>query len=63
MSEIREGSMAQAGDLNDEHGLLIAGMKSVVGDKHVLTEDSATRRYRTGFRFGEGKALAVVQPA
>ncbi|WP_158900452.1 D-lactate dehydrogenase [Burkholderia sp. L27(2015)] len=54
--------MAQAGNLNGDHGSLIAGLKSIVGGKHVLTDDSATHRYRTGFRFGAGKALAVVQP-
>jgi D-lactate dehydrogenase len=27
-----------------------------------LTDESATRRYRTGFRFGTGTALAVVRP-
>jgi D-lactate dehydrogenase len=62
MSAVREGSMAQAGNSNGDHGSLIAGLKGIVGGKHVLTEDSATHRYRTGFRFGEGKALAVVQP-
>ncbi len=62
MSAVREGSMAQAGNLNGDHGSLIAGLKSIVGGKHVLTDDSATHRYRTGFRFGAGKALAVVQP-
>ncbi len=41
---------------------LIADLRSIVGKKHTLTDDSATRRYRTGFRFGAGKALAVVRP-
>src|SRR3546814_14008327 len=30
--------------------------------RHVLTSPDATRRYRTGFRFGSGKTLAVVRP-
>ncbi|MCM5704919.1 D-lactate dehydrogenase [Larsenimonas salina] len=37
-------------------------LKRVVGDKHVLTKDAATRRYRTGFRFGTGPVTAVVRP-
>src|SRR5882757_2513459 len=41
---------------------LIADLRNIVGKKHTLTDDSATRRYRTGFRFGAGKALAVVRP-
>ena len=28
----------------------------------MLTGEATTRRYRTGFRFGNGPALAVVRP-
>jgi D-lactate dehydrogenase (quinone) len=41
---------------------LLAGLRGIVGDAHVITGDNATRRYRTGFRFGTGQALAVVRP-
>jgi D-lactate dehydrogenase len=41
---------------------LIADLRNIVGKQHTLTENDATRRYRTGFRFGAGKALAVVRP-
>jgi D-lactate dehydrogenase (quinone) len=41
---------------------LIADLRDIVGKKHTLTDDDATRRYRTGFRFGAGEALAVVRP-
>ena len=34
----------------------------IVGRRHVLTNPASTRRYRTGFRFGAGPALAVVRP-
>lgn len=37
-------------------------MKSIVGKKHVLTDEYRTRNYRTGFRFGTGKVLTVVLP-
>ncbi|CAE6857866.1 Quinone-dependent D-lactate dehydrogenase [Paraburkholderia nemoris] len=41
---------------------LIAELRTIVGTKHTLTDEGATRRFRTGFRFGAGKALAVVRP-
>ncbi|WP_168793992.1 D-lactate dehydrogenase [Paraburkholderia aromaticivorans] len=41
---------------------LIAALRSIVSRKQTLTDDAATRRFRTGFRFGAGKALAVVRP-
>ena len=41
---------------------LVAELAAIVGQPHVLTEAAQTRRYRTGFRFGSGQALAVVRP-
>lgn len=41
---------------------LVSDLEAVVGKRHVLTDESETRRYRTGFRFGTGRALAVVRP-
>lgn len=35
---------------------------AIVGKGHVLTNQSETQHYRSGFRFGSGKALAVVFP-
>ena len=40
----------------------IAALRRCVGDRHVLTRPAATARYRRGYRFGEGKVLAVVRP-
>jgi D-lactate dehydrogenase (quinone) len=37
-------------------------LRTIVGHRHVLTGQASTRRYRTGFRFGSGPALAVVRP-
>lgn len=34
----------------------------LVGRRHVLTNPSETALYRKGFRFGSGRALAVVRP-
>ena len=41
---------------------LIAHLKTIVGERHVLTETHDTLHYRQGFRFGEGSAVAVVCP-
>lgn len=51
--------MAQIGRARTE---LLRSLRQVVGAAHVLTAPRATRRYRTGFRFGGGDALAVVRP-
>jgi D-lactate dehydrogenase len=42
---------------------IINQLRKVVGKKYVVTSEAGTRRYRTGFRFGGGPALAVVKPA
>lgn len=41
---------------------LIGKLGGIVGARHVLTGDAPTRRYRTGYRFGTGRVLAVVRP-
>lgn len=41
---------------------LPARLAGIVGARHVLTDPARTRRFRTGIRFGAGKALAVVAP-
>ena len=45
-----------------DNARFLGELKAIVGRRHVLTSPQATRRYRTGFRFGTGPALAVVQP-
>lgn len=42
---------------------LITTLRRTVGKRHVLTSEKSTKRFRKGFRSGEGDALAVVQPA
>jgi D-lactate dehydrogenase len=37
-------------------------LAGIVGKAHVLTSDRDTRPYRKGFRYGEGKVVAVVRP-
>lgn len=41
---------------------LLDTFAAIVGPRHVLTRDAQTRRYRQGFRFGNGRVLAVVRP-
>jgi D-lactate dehydrogenase len=41
---------------------LLASLGDIVGERNVLTGDAQTRRYRTGYRFGTGRVLAVVRP-
>jgi len=41
---------------------LLAQLRDAVGRAHVLTGDRATRRYRKGYRFGDGPVLAVACP-
>jgi D-lactate dehydrogenase (quinone) len=46
----------------DAHTKLLSTLNDIVGARNVLTGDSQTRRYRTGYRFGTGRVLAVVRP-
>ena len=41
---------------------LISRLTQTVGEKYIITDPSKTEQYRQGYRFGEGKALAVVRP-
>jgi len=44
------------------HDAVLAQLRDAVGSRHVLTGDKATRRFRRGYRFGDGPVLAVVRP-
>src|SRR5450631_2854145 len=46
----------------EERQILIDELKSIVGAKNVVTGEHRTCRHRTGYRFGCGKAAAVVRP-
>lgn len=41
---------------------LISQLCNIVGKRHVKVSERQTLRFRKGFRSGEGRALAVVQP-
>jgi D-lactate dehydrogenase len=45
-----------------DNATLLRDLKRVVGSRYVLTSPASTRRFRKGFRFGDGPALAVVRP-
>jgi D-lactate dehydrogenase len=52
----------QSHDAAPDNARFIDQLKSIVGGRHVLSSPRSTLRYRTGFRFGQGPALAVVRP-
>ena len=62
MAEDVVGTVARPSTPARDNGPFLDSLRSIVGPKHVLTGDAGTRRYRTGFRFGNGPALAVVRP-
>ena len=41
---------------------LISQLRQIVGDKYLITDPSQSEAYRSGYRFGNGNALAVVLP-
>ena len=41
---------------------LISQLRQIVGDKYLITDPSQSEAYRSGYRFGNGNALAVVRP-
>lgn len=42
---------------------LIQTLTTIVGARYIITDSAKTARYREGYRFGLGQALAVVRPA
>lgn len=49
--------------LPEPHAALVQSLRAVVGRRGLITRAGACRRYTTGYRVGEGRALAVVRPA
>ncbi len=41
---------------------IVEELRVAVGRRHVLTGDTETRRFRNGYRYGGGAAVAVVRP-
>jgi len=46
-----------------ENSQFLDSLRTLVGSRHVLCSPARTRRFSRGYRYGEGKALAVVRPA
>lgn len=63
MSSILERAASSPAADSPQQRDLIDALARIVGARHVLTGERATRRYRTGYRFGTGAAAAVVRPA
>ena len=58
---VSRDEMARASKYSDD-AELIGMFRTIVGTSNVLTDPEATRRFRTGFRFGSGPVVAVVRP-
>ena len=41
---------------------LLSSLTQITGEKYIITDPAKTEQYRQGYRFGEGRALAVVRP-
>src|SRR5690606_13451907 len=41
---------------------LLPTFGAIVGRSHVLTGERRTRQYRRGYRYGDGRVLAVIRP-
>jgi D-lactate dehydrogenase (quinone) len=65
-SDVRLDAAATSGDggyLNlTNDAALVQALQEIVGNSHVLTGTEHTRRFCTGFRFGQGPVVAVVRP-
>ncbi|OOF71457.1 D-lactate dehydrogenase [Rodentibacter caecimuris] len=42
---------------------LLSQLTHIVGKQYIITDPAKTESYRSGYRFGTGKALAVIRPA
>ena len=42
--------------------ILISDLKTITGDKYILTAQWSKEKYSKGWRYGEGEALAVAKP-
>ena len=42
--------------------ILITDLKTITGDKYILTAQWSKEKYSKGWRYGEGEALAVAKP-
>jgi len=44
------------------NSILITDLKTITGDKYILTAQWSKEKYSKGWRYGEGEALAVAKP-
>lgn len=60
MSRVLNGFQTSSIELEREKFVL--ALQTIVGRKHVIVGEARTKQFRIGYRFGSGKALAVVRP-
>ncbi|MEW6256695.1 MAG: D-lactate dehydrogenase [Pseudomonadota bacterium] len=53
---------SHAGAAAPSNDTFVSTLENLVGRANVLIDPRATQRFRKGFRFGDGPALAVVRP-
>ena len=58
MATTAVGIDAPRHDAARDNARFLDELRTIVGHRYVLTSAERTRRYRTGFRFGTGPALA-----
>ena len=46
-----------------DENVFIQNLKSIIGEKHILTAHWSKQPYCKGWRYGEGEAIAVAKPA
>ena len=58
----RNRTCCEAAEISPASADLVATLRKIVGDEHVLARGGDQSRYTKGQRLGEGAALAVVRP-
>lgn len=53
--------MTASTDRRNGHAI-VSELRAIVGGRHVLTNSARRRRFERGYRFGSGRAVAVVRP-
>lgn len=54
--------MAKSATTPQIYSRVVGQLRSIVGDRYVLTDARRTRQFRKGYRYGQGRVLAVVRP-
>jgi D-lactate dehydrogenase len=63
MSAVLEWAPAASVKLGADHSHLVSDLKTIVGDKYVLTDESKTRRYRKRKRLPSQRGVPRCAPS